>query len=68
MMSDRITRLIKSLGEWRMGTALLQLMQYYNKTNLFSITQEEAEIFYMLYDNIVAKHEVDYYGYPRKLK
>lgn len=67
MMNDKITHLVKSLGDWRMGTALLQLMDYYNVNNLASISQEQAEIFYMLYDNIMeANPNLGYYGYPRK--
>ena len=48
--------LIKSLnGDVRNGSALIELMDYYNKSRLCDITQEEAEIFYILYENIHQK-------------
>ena len=44
---------IKALDEYRNGTALVNLMDYCGVTNLYKVSQESAEIFYMLYDNIV---------------
>ena len=45
--------MIKALDEYRNGTALVNLMDYCEVTNLYEVRQESAEIFYMLYDNIV---------------
>lgn len=49
--------LIKNLGvDYRNGSALIELMDYYNVSRLSDITQEQAEIFYMLYENIHKKY------------
>ena len=52
-MCGRLTRLIKHLNETRNGTALMQLMDWANVNNLQSISDEQAEIFYFLYHNII---------------
>jgi len=52
-MTDKLTRLIKHLNETRNGTALVQLMEWANVNNLQSVSNEQAEIFYFLYHNIV---------------
>lgn len=52
-MSVKLTRLIKHLNEPIYGTALVQLMDWANVTNLQSISEEQAEIFYFLYNNII---------------
>ena len=49
-MDSKILYLIKSLGDdYRNGSALVDLMDYYNVTNLACITQEQAEQFYEMY-------------------
>ena len=53
MIDSNLHRLIKNLDEYRYGTALLNLMDYCGVTNLYSVSQDKAEIFYILYDNIV---------------
>ena len=53
MIDTKLHKLIKSLDEWETGTALLNLMDWCNVTNMLSVSPEEAEIFYILYNNIV---------------
>jgi hypothetical protein len=54
MIDDKLIYKIKLLGnDYRNGSALLELLDWCNKSNLYSVTQEEAEIFYILYSNIV---------------
>ena len=49
-MDSEITKRIKSLGDdYDNGSALLDLMDYYNAYDLASITQEQAEQFYAMY-------------------
>ena len=50
---DTLLLLIKNLSaDFRYGSALIELMDYYNVTRLSDISEEQAEIFYMLYENI----------------
>lgn len=53
MCDTKLQYMIKALDEYRNGTALVNLMDYCGVTNLYEVTQESAEIFYMLYNNIV---------------
>ena len=53
MIDSNLHKLIKNLDEYETGTALLNLMDYCNVNNLHSVPQDKAEIFYILYDNIV---------------
>ena len=53
MCDTKLQYMIKALDEYRNGTALVNLMDYCGVTNLYEVMQESAEIFYMLYDNIV---------------
>lgn len=53
---DTLLLLIKNLSaDFRYGSALIELMDYYNVTRLSDISEEQAEIFYMLYENIHQK-------------
>jgi hypothetical protein len=52
-MTDRLTKLVKHLNEPRNGTALVQLMEWADVNNLQSVSNEQAEIFYFLYHNII---------------
>lgn len=47
-MNSEILRKIKELGNVRTGSALIELMDYYNVNNLSVINQEQAEYFYKL--------------------
>lgn len=54
MITTELIEQIKLLdSDYRNGTALTYLMDWSCKSNLRAVTQEEAEIFYMLYDNII---------------
>ena len=53
MCDVKLQYMIKALDEYRNGTALINLMDYCGVTNLYNVPQESAEIFYMLYNNIV---------------
>lgn len=49
-MDSKIVEKIKSLGDdYRNGSALVDLMEYYKVSNLACITQEQAEQFYEIY-------------------
>ena len=58
-MNSYLTKLIKNLNEPRNGTALVQLMEWAKVQNLQSITNEQAEIFYFLYNNIINTYGKD---------
>ena len=57
MIDRTLHKLIKNLDikkdDYEVSMALLRLMDYCNVNNLHSVRQEDAEIFYILYDNIV---------------
>lgn len=54
-ISSELTFLIRSLDNPRFGYALLQLLDWVNKPRLSDVTMEEAELFYMQYDNLKQK-------------
>ena len=54
MIDNKLIHKIKLLGnDYRNGSALLELLDWCDKSNLYDVSQEEAEIFYILYNNIV---------------
>ena len=50
-ISSKLTFLIRSLNDLQDGYALLELLDWVNKPRLSEVTMEEAELFYMQYDN-----------------
>ena len=57
MIDRTLHKLIKNLDikkdDYEVSMALLRLMDYCNVNNLHSVRQEDAEIFYILYNNII---------------
>lgn len=47
-MTTKTTLKIKALGNAQTGSALLDLMEYYNVTRLLDITEEQAEEYYRI--------------------
>ena len=47
-MTSETTQKIKSLGEERTGTALLELMDFYGVTRLLDISEEQGQEFYKM--------------------
>jgi len=54
-ISSKLTFLIRSLNDLQDGYALLELLDWVNKPRLSDVTMEEAELFYMQYDNLKQK-------------
>lgn len=54
-ISSELTFLIRSLDNERDGYALLWLLDWVNKPKLSDVTMEEAELFYMQYNNLKQK-------------
>lgn len=54
MANIELQRAIKQLGtDIRNGSALVELMDYCNVSNLRDVPQYKAEIFYILYNGLV---------------
>ena len=45
-MTSKTTSKIKALGDERSGSALLELMDYYNVSRLLDISEEQGQAFY----------------------
>lgn len=48
MISFELTNKIKALGDQERGSALIELLEYYDAYGLCEITEEQAKAFYKL--------------------